>query len=93
MQYLEAFEGEEERVAHRLDVLQRLLFLLGVQAEAAKDDLEGLGNVAGGRNPPDLPVAAGAKALDHAVARNRLSTRTDRIGHDDVPSPLTERSA
>src|SRR5439155_21882470 len=79
--HLDALQRQEEGVADRLDQLQGAEFLLGgggvaVEAvEVAENELDGLGQAAGGLALPDLAEAAAAQRLQEAVTGDRLGVR------------------
>ena len=91
---LDAFQRQQEGVADLLDAVQGGQFpRRPLVVAAAVNDLDGLGQSAGGVGLPDLAIAAGAQSLADQVARDRFqSAKTSwRVGsaHDDQFSPIT----
>src|SRR5262249_50269665 len=73
---LDAVQGEDERVADGLDALDGMQLFegtIGARVEGtllAVDELDGLGQAAGGLALPDLAEAAAAERFEQAVAGN-----------------------
>ena len=84
---LEPLDGQDERVADRLDAVERLVLLLGrlvvlasSAVEVAEDELDRLVDAARRLALPHLAEPAAAEPLDQAVARDRLGGHVGWVG-------------
>ena len=76
---LDAFQRQQEGMADLLDAVQGGQFPRRPHVVAATvNDLDGLGQSAGGVGLPDLAIAAGPQALADQVARDRFRQRKRR---------------
>ena len=67
----DAFDRQQQRMPHIFDAREGPHFGLGVAGvSVAENDLDGLGNAAGGNRAPDLTVAAAAEQVFNPVSGN-----------------------
>src|SRR5262249_50499004 len=76
--FIDALDGQHERMPHFLDALHGLVLLLGPVGVAvhgvqvAVNEFDRFENVARRQAFPDFPESPGAQGVDEAVTRNRL---------------------